>query len=84
MFSSQYANQLKSTLKVSAASKSEVMEPNKLYIGNLHARVTSQDLKIHFSKIVPVTHAIVIQDKLTGRSRGKGYVTCKEESDVYR
>ena len=94
---------------MSAASKSEVLEPYQVFIGNIHERVTSEDLKRHFNKIVPVTHAIVIQDKLTyhhhsyhhallsyvpfrllrllgiwGRSTGKGYITCKEESDVDR
>ena len=69
---------------MSAASKSEVLEPNEVFIGNIHETVTSEDLKRHFDNFLPVTHAIVIQDKLTGRSRGFGYVTCKEDSDVDR
>ena len=67
---------------MSAATNSELFEPNKVYVQNLRSRVTSQDLKRHFNEIVPVTQAIVIQDKFTGRSKGFGFVTCRDKADV--
>ena len=67
---------------MSAASNEELYEPNKVYVQNLRPRVTSKDLKRQFNQFVPVTHAVVILDKITGRSKGFGFVTCKEASDV--
>jgi RNA recognition motif-containing protein len=47
---------------------------NKLYVGNLSYRVTSEDLQEHFSTAGPVQSANVVFDRETGRSRGFGFV----------
>ncbi len=50
-------------------------EVNKLFVGNLNFRVTSQDLETLFGQYGQVSEAAVVNDKMTGRSRGFGFVT---------
>src|SRR3954447_14780196 len=47
---------------------------NKLYVGNLSFRVTSEDLQEHFATAGAVDSANVVMDRETGRSRGFGFV----------
>lgn len=47
----------------------------KLYVGNLSFDTTEADLSELFSKAGTVTQTEVINDKMTGRSRGFGFVT---------
>ncbi len=47
---------------------------SKLYIGNLAASVTDQELNDLFAAYGTVTSARVIKDKFTGQSRGFGFV----------
>jgi len=47
----------------------------KLYVGNLSYGTTADSLKAAFSKVGTVISANVISDKMTGRSRGFGFVT---------
>jgi RNA recognition motif-containing protein len=48
---------------------------NKLYIGNLPYGATSEELQQAFSQAGSVVEAVVMMDKMTGRSRGFGFVT---------
>lgn len=47
---------------------------NKLFVGNLPWSIDSEQLKETFSKYGDVTDAHVLTDKVTGRSRGFGFV----------
>src|SRR3989442_13586074 len=46
----------------------------KLYVGNLSFQTTSEDLKEHFAQAGNVESASVVEDRMTGRSRGFGFV----------
>ena len=46
----------------------------KLYVGNLSFQTTSDDLKDHFAQAGTVESASVVEDRMTGRSRGFGFV----------
>jgi len=46
----------------------------KLYVGNLSYSVTDSILEELFSSVGEVTSANVITDRMTGRSRGFGFV----------
>jgi RNA recognition motif-containing protein len=46
----------------------------KLYVGNLSFQTTSEDLKAHFAQVGNVESASVVEDRMTGRSRGFGFV----------
>ncbi len=55
---------------------------NKLYVGNLSFRVTSEDLQEHFAAAGTVNSANVVFDRETGRSRGFGFVEMASEDDA--
>jgi RNA recognition motif-containing protein len=55
---------------------------NKLYVGNLSFRVTSEDLQEYFAAAGTVESANVVFDRETGRSRGFGFVEMASESDA--
>jgi cold-inducible RNA-binding protein len=52
---------------------------NKLYVGNLSFRVTSEDLQDYFASAGQVASANVVFDRETGRSRGFGFVEMADE-----
>jgi len=54
----------------------------RVYVGNLAESVTRDDLRTLFSKIGKVGGALVITDKVTGRSRGFGFVEMIEVDDA--
>jgi len=55
---------------------------NKLYVGNLSFRVTSDDLQDHFGSAGAVQSANVVFDHETGRSRGFGFVEMASDDDA--
>ena len=46
----------------------------KLFIGNLSWEVSGDDLRAFFASFGTVIDAVVIMDRMTGRSRGFGFV----------
>jgi len=55
---------------------------NKLYVGNLSFRVTSEDLQEHFGTAGTVQSANVVFDRETGRSRGFGFVEMASDDEA--
>ena len=54
----------------------------KLYIGNLSYDTTDESLKSAFSAFGAVESATVIQDKMSGRSRGFGFVEMSNDDEA--
>jgi cold-inducible RNA-binding protein len=54
----------------------------KLYVGNLPFQTTSDELKEHFSRAGTVESASVVEDRMTGRSRGFGFVEMATAEDA--
>ena len=54
----------------------------KLFIGNLSWEVTSDDLRAFFADFGTVIDAVVIMDRMTGRSRGFGFVEMETEEQA--
>lgn len=52
----------------------------KLYVGGLSYNTTDQGLKDAFSKAGEVVSANIITDKMTGKSRGFGFVEMEDAS----
>ena len=52
--------------------------PKKLYVGNLSYDTTTDSLKSAFAQAGEVVEAVVMSDKMTGRSRGFGFVTVED------
>jgi len=47
---------------------------NRLFVGSLPWEVTSEDLRLLFSRVGEIQDAVVIADKRTGKSKGYGFV----------
>jgi RNA recognition motif-containing protein len=54
----------------------------KLFVGNLNYTVTGDDLKALFASAGTVADAVVISDKMTGRSRGFGFVEMSSDEEA--
>jgi len=54
----------------------------KLYVGNLPYSVDSAKLKELFESYGEIEEATVIQDKFSGRSKGFGFVTLKDDDSA--
>jgi len=54
----------------------------KLYIGGLSYNTTEDALKDAFSQAGTVTSASIIMDKMTGRSRGFGFVEMSSDEEA--
>lgn len=55
---------------------------NRLYIGGLPYSSTEEDLKNHFAQAGNVIGAQIIIDRMTGRSRGFGFVEMGSEEEA--
>ena len=55
---------------------------NKLYVGNLPYNLSSSDLEHLFSPHGTVQSAEVIADRMSGRSRGFGFVEMSSEEEA--
>lgn len=60
--------------------KENMEQKNKLYVGNLPYSVDSEGLSKIFAEHGEITEAVVISDKFSGRSKGFGFVTFKDEA----
>ena len=47
---------------------------NKIFVGNLSWKTTEEELKAHFAAFGQVLSAKIVTDKMTGRSKGFGFV----------
>jgi RNA recognition motif-containing protein len=54
----------------------------RIYVGNLPWSVTQEKLNELFSSFGEIEEALVIANKYTGRSRGFGFVTYKNDEDA--
>lgn len=55
---------------------------NKLYVGNLPYSTTGDELQQTFSQVGSVVESVVMTDKMTGRSRGFGFVTMSSQEEA--
>lgn len=54
----------------------------KLYVGNLPYSATDESLKEHFSAAGTVSSATIITDRMSGRSKGFGFVEMSTEDEA--
>lgn len=55
---------------------------NRLYVGGLPYSSSDEDLKNHFAEAGNVIGAQIIVDRMTGRSRGFGFVEMASEEEA--
>ena len=54
----------------------------KLYVGSLSYNTTDVSLRDHFAQAGTVESATVVMDKMTGRSRGFGFVEMASDAEA--
>lgn len=54
----------------------------KLYVGNISWDASDEDLKAHFASFGTIEEAMIITDRMSGRSKGFGFVTFAEDSEA--
>ena len=54
----------------------------KLYIGNLSSKVTEDDLRSNFAGAGKVMSVNIIKDRLTGLSKGFGFVEMSDDGEA--
>jgi RNA recognition motif-containing protein len=54
----------------------------RIYVGNLPWSVTKEELEKLFSPFGEIEEALVVANKYTGRSRGFGFITYKNDADA--
>ena len=55
---------------------------NKLYVGGLSYNTSDDSLKDYFAQAGTVTSAAIIMDKMTGRSKGFGFVEMSSDAEA--
>lgn len=58
------------------------MANTKLYVGGIPYRTTEDELRTAFEEAGQVTSASIIMDRMTGRSRGFGFVEMADEASA--
>lgn len=56
------------------------MANSKLYVGGIPYRTTEDEMRAAFEEAGPVTSVSIIMDRMTGRSRGFGFVEMADEA----
>ena len=64
--------------------ESLMSDNNKLYVGNMSYDTNKAGLEEFFAQAGTVADAIVIEDRMTGRSRGFGFVTMANSADLQK
>ncbi|PIR40768.1 MAG: RNA-binding protein, partial [Candidatus Yonathbacteria bacterium CG10_big_fil_rev_8_21_14_0_10_43_136] len=54
----------------------------KLYVGGIPYSTTEDDLKVAFAEMGEVTSSAIIIDKMTGRSKGFGFIEMANDADA--
>jgi len=54
----------------------------KLYVGGLNYNTTQEALSAYFAQAGTVTSATIIQDKMSGRSKGFGFVEMENDEEA--
>ena len=56
----------------------------KLYVGGLPYSTQDEALKEHFAQAGAVTSAVIIMDKMSGRSKGFGFVEMSTDEEAQK
>lgn len=60
------------------------MDNAKLFVGGLSWNLKDEDLKAKFAEVGEVVEAVIIMDRMTGKSKGFGFVTMGSVEDAQK
>ena len=72
---------LKNSKNINKKNNINIYE-RKMFVGGLHPSLTSDSLKNYFSEFGKIEKVIIMKDKLTGRSRGFGFIIFSEKETI--
>ncbi|KAI8905532.1 putative RNA-binding protein [Gorgonomyces haynaldii] len=55
---------------------------NKIYVGNLAWGATEDSIRSSFAKFGAINDCFIVRDRLSGRSKGFGFVTFQEKDSA--
>jgi RNA recognition motif-containing protein len=55
---------------------------NKVFVGSISWSTTNEGLASHFAQVGTVTSATILMDKMTGKSKGYGFVEFASEAEA--
>lgn len=58
------------------------VNPEQIYIGNLHYRIRENDLQEYFGRFGSIKDLYIVKNRQNGRSKGYGFVTFDYEEDA--
>lgn len=61
-----------------------MLKKQKLYVGNLPYEATQDQLRELFAKAGNIVDAVVITDRMTGKSKGFGFVEFASEAEAQK
>lgn len=60
------------------------IDPNKVFVGNVHFDTTEEELEGHFADVGEVVSVSIPKDRETGRGRGFAFVEFENEAQADR
>jgi RNA recognition motif-containing protein len=60
------------------------MSSTEIFVANLSEHVDEEDLRDFFEEYTDVLSVEIMRDKVTGRSKGRGFVTVDSEENAYK
>ena len=66
----------------STSSNNKNLIQRKMFIGGLHPLLTEESINKYFSQFGVIEKIIIMKDKLTGRSRGFGFIIFSEKETI--
>jgi cold-inducible RNA-binding protein len=70
-------------MRAAVCSEENIMG-NKLFVGNLSFNATENDIQDAFAAFGTVMEATLMQDRMTGRPRGFGFVTMSTDEEAQK
>ena len=55
---------------------------NKVFVGSISFKTDNEGLAAHFAQVGTVTNATILTDKMTGKSKGYGFVEFSSEAEA--
>jgi RNA recognition motif-containing protein len=71
-------------LVLSHHEKEEKLMAKKLYVGNLNFDMVDDGLREAFSEFGEIISAVIVRDRISGRSRGFGFVEFSDEESAQK
>ena len=70
------------TINIIGFQNNKILVTMNIYVGNLSWQMTDEDLRTLFEQYGSVTSAKIVKDKVSGRSKGFGFVEMPDDTEA--